>query len=302
MDPIEEYEARRSLRRSRGRWRIAAILALLGAIGVFFALNPFEPEKPHIARYELTDVIFDDRARDTELREIAEDPMVRAMILHISSPGGTVVGSEALFESIRDVAAEKPVVATIGEVAASGGYIAALAADHIVARGNSITGSVGVIFQMPNAHALLERVGVEMVEIKSGDMKAEPTPYSPVSEQVIAAQRLLIEDSFDWFTGLVEERRALSGNAAATIRDGRVFTGRMALDLGLIDAIGDEDEVREWLEAEHGIDPDLDVEVYGLPEEEFDPLSIVGARALIPQALRGVIETRMSTGLWAIYR
>lgn len=302
MNPIDEYEARRGLRRSRSRWRIAAILAFLGAIAVFFALKPGHSNIDHIARYELTDVIFDDLERDKELREIAEDPQVKALIVHISSPGGTVVGSEALYESIRKIAAEKPVVATIGEVAASGGYIAALAADRIIARGNSITGSIGVIFQMPNAHALLEKIGVQMVEIKSGDLKAEPTPYSPVSQKVIDAQRLLIEDSFDWFVGLVEERRALTGNAAATIRDGRIFTGRMALELGLIDAIGDQDDALDWLSSEHDIDKELEIRLYGKEEAPFDPLDILTGGASLPQGLRSVLESRTASGLWAIHR
>ena len=132
------------------------------------------------------------------------------MILRIDSPGGTTAGSEAIYEEIRASSAkDKPVVAVMDTVAASGGYITAIAADHIVARGNTITGSIGVIFSFPEVSQLLDTLGIKMEEIKSGDLKAEPSPYKPVPEKAREVSKAMVQDGFEWFTGLVAERRKL---------------------------------------------------------------------------------------------
>jgi len=226
--------------------------------------------------------------------------------VRINSPGGTVTGSEELYESLRDVAAVKPVVATMGDVAASGGYIAALAADRVFAMGNTITGSVGVIFQAPNVHELMERVGVQMVEIKSGDLKAEPNPFKPVDPEVIAAERVLVEDSFQWFLDLVRERRGIDGDTLAEIGRGGIFTGRMALERGLIDGVGGLDEARAWLRTEHDVAADLPLVPYAIEEEGSFPLDFLLGSAVMSgarDALGGLdMGGRLETGLWAIYR
>ena len=126
-------------------WRIVALLALALAAWAIFSQSG--PSGPYIARHEITGIIFDDADRAAVLRGIADDPLAQALVLRIDSPGGTVAGSEALFHAIREVAERKPVVAVMGEVAASGGYIAAIGADRIVARGNTLTGSIGVVKQ-----------------------------------------------------------------------------------------------------------------------------------------------------------
>ena len=305
MDQIEEYEERKRLRRSRFRWRIIALLAVLVAGAV--ALSQMEPERgPHVARFDLTGIITSDLDRTTLLRDIAENDAVEALVVRINSPGGTVTGSEELYNVLREVAEKKPVVATMGDVAASGGYITALAADHIVAMSNTITGSVGVVFSAPNVHELMEKVGVQMVEIKSGDLKAEPTPFKPVDPEIIAAERELVDDSFDWFLGLVRERREIGDNNMAEIRRGGVFTGRMALERGLIDVIGGLEEARDWLAAERDVADDLDLVTYKVREEQPFPFafmlegSALGSAQDAFDALGG--GDRMKTGLWAIYR
>ena len=260
-------DERRRLRRRAWWWRLIALGALvLIVITVVARQNP--TAQPHIARYDVFGVIADDRARDALLDRIAEDDTVKALIVRIDSPGGTTVGGEALFESLRRVSDKKPVVAVMGEVAASAGYIAALAADHIVARGNTITASIGVILTAPNFSGALEAIGVEVVEVKSGDQKAEPSPYKPIQPESLALEEVLIADSFDWFVGLVRDRREISATALREVSDGRILTGRMAHEMNLVDALGGEREAIDWLEVERDVDADLPVLDHAPPSEE----------------------------------
>jgi len=264
------YEERRRKWRRSAFWRgVGATLLILiglGALGAAFA--PSHPHGPHIARLQVSDVIFDDARRSDLIAEIAENDDARALVVQINSPGGTTAGSEALFLDLRRVAGEKPVVAVLGEVAASGGYIAAISADHIVARGNTLTGSIGVIFEYPDVTGLMDRIGVRMETVRSSPLKAEPSPFRPTSPAATAVQEALIADSQDWFRGLVAERRDLQGPALDAVTDGRVFTGRMALEAGLIDAIGGEETAIAHLES---LDPglgELDIRNWDLPVDE----------------------------------
>ena len=142
-----------SLRKSRRRWRwIAIILFVIGLLALLTQMGGGGlPAHDHIARLRIDGLITGDQASLDLLREVAKDDKAKAVILRIDSPGGTTAGSEALYEEIRAMSAKKPVVAVMDTVAASGGYIAAIAADHIVARGNTITGSIGVIFHLPGS-------------------------------------------------------------------------------------------------------------------------------------------------------
>lgn len=295
MDMIEEYEERKRLRRSRFRWRIAAVVAIIAVAALLFSRQQ-APLGPHIARLSVAGVITDNRTQQKALEQIASDDTIEALILEIDSPGGTVVGSEVLYESVRRVAEEKPVVAVLRTVAASGGYMAAIAADHVVARGNTITGSVGVIAQIPNAHELLDLVGVEVLEVKSGPLKAQPSPFRPVDSAAVDAQRAMVDESFDWFLGLVEERRGLNANALGEIEAGGIFTGRQALEINLIDTIGGEREAVAWLEDEREITADRPIRNYGQPEEEM-------FGGLLPFfGLGEAGKTLLSPGLLALYR
>jgi protease-4 len=265
------YERRR-LRRRVAFWRLTAIVALAATAALWFwregALQPY------VARYSVTGVIFEDPERDALLREMARDDAVRALILRIDSPGGSVPGSEALFEAVRAVAAEKPVAAVMGEVAASGGYIAALAGDRLFARGGTITGSIGVVADYPDITELLDQIGVSVERVASSPLKASPTPYRETPEAAIAAAEDMIADSYDWFVGLVGERRGLEPERARELGDGRVYTGRMAVENGLIDAIGGEVEARDWLSAARGVPEDLPVREVRVEALDDDPFCL----------------------------
>jgi protease IV len=181
------------------------------------------------------------------------------MVLTISSPGGTTAGSERLFDELRLLAAKKPVVAVVGTMAASGAYIAALGADRIFVQRNSLVGSIGVIIEFPNFSGLLDKIGVQLEEVKSSPLKAAPNGMTPTSEAARAAMAALVADSYDWFKDLVRDRRHLSDEELAQVSDGRVFTGRQSLPLKLADAIGGEREAIAWLEKEKGVAKDLPV-------------------------------------------
>jgi protease-4 len=251
---------RRRLKRRLTVWRIAAIVLAVAALASLLwtpvGLNRFEK---HIARVRIDGLITGDQATLDLLEAIAKSSAAKAVIVRIDSPGGTTAGSEALYEQLRVLAKDKPVVAVMDTVAASGGYIVALAGDRIVARGNTVTGSIGVIFSIPEISGLLATLGIRMEEIKSGELKAEPSPYRPVSEKAREVSSQMVQDGFAWFAGLVAERRGLAIERVRVLADGRVYTGRQALAAKLIDEIGGEERAVAWLETEKKLAPGLDI-------------------------------------------
>lgn len=243
---------RRRLRRKLTLWRTLALIAIVGVIAAaaFFASQGtgfLGESRPHIARVTVGGVIRNDRDRLEMLERIRRSSGVKAVIVSIDSPGGTVVGSEALYDGLRRLAERKPVVAVVTGLAASGGYVVALGAERIFAPRNAIVGSIGVIFQNPNATELLKTLGVTVEDIKSSPLKAQPNPYSPTPPAAREAMQALVMDSYDWFKNLVRDRRKLGDTELAQAADGRVFTAHQAIPLKLVDELGDERAARAWL-------------------------------------------------------
>ena len=255
-DAIVAY---RRLRRQIGYWRILAVVGFAGAIvatvGRFGGLS----DQEYVAELTIDGVILEDRVRDAALAAVAADEDAQALILYLNSPGGSVVGGEDLYNSLRGVAAEKPVVTVMGTLATSAAYMAAVATDRIIARESTVTGSIGVLFQTTEITGLLDRLGVKAEAIKSSPLKAQPSPLEPMTEAGRQATMALVEDMYNFFIGLVAERRQFSDGEVRRLADGRVFTGRQALDNGLIDAIGGEAAALEWLAESHDIDRDLPI-------------------------------------------
>ncbi len=252
---------RRRLRRHLTFWRVAAVLAGVIAVGalIFKSAGGVSLGDRHIARVNIEGIITEDSDQLKMFKKIAKDRSVEALILFINSPGGTTSGGEAVFEAIRGVAANKPVVAQFGTVATSAAYIAGLATDQIVARGNTITGSVGVIFQWAEVSELLGKLGVKMNEIKSGPLKANPSPFQPVDEAGRQNAQQMVAESMRWFVGLVSSRRQIDTKAVPGLEQGRVYSGREALEHKLIDKIGGEPEAQKWLEEQRGITAGLKI-------------------------------------------
>jgi len=251
---------RRRLKRRLLFWRIAAVVAVLVAVVVAVGRFHDSAVGGHVARLTVDGVIVEDPDRLKALSEIAADDSVKALIVRIDSPGGTVVGGESLYHYLRRVGESKPVVTVFGGMGTSAAYMAALGTDHIVARDGTITGSIGVILQTTNLTGLLDKLGVEPIAVKSTPLKAQPNPLEPFSPAAREAIQGVISELYSMFVALVEERRDLTPDQLARATDGRVFSGRQALDNGLVDAIGGEPEARRWLEEKHAIDADVPVE------------------------------------------
>lgn len=311
--PSYEYLAeRRLLTRKLSFWRIAAAIAVVGAIvavSLRLAGGDASHLGPHIARIRIEGTILDDRPMLKLVKDVAKSS-ASAVILSIDSPGGTTTGAEALYDELRRLAEKKPIVAVVDGMAASGAYIAALGADEIVVRGNSMIGSIGVLMQMPNASKLMETVGVKMEEIKSSPLKAAPNPFEPTTPEARAAVAALIADSHNWFKTLVQERRRMSDQEIAQVADGRVFTGRQGLPLKLADRIGGEREAIAWLESARGVTKDLSVRDWKKPRK-LDGLGVLGVAADwlgLPETagflapLRQALDVRKLDGLAAIWQ
>src|SRR5436305_2983741 len=253
---------RRRLRRKLTFWRVWAIvfvIAAMVAIGGYVSSpgeSLAERSGAYIARVSISGLIRNDSGRVEALDKLAKS-RARAVIVHLDSPGGTTAGSQQLYGALRRVIAKKPTVVVVDGLAASGAYIAAIAADHIIAQDTSLTGSIGVLFQYPNVGDLMKTLGIKVEEIKSSPLKAAPNAFEPTSPEARAAIEAVVKDSYAWFRGLVQERRHLDEALLDRVADGRVFTGRQALQLKLVDQLGDEQTALDWLAKQNNIDPKL---------------------------------------------
>ena len=258
---------RRRLRRKVTFWRVASaaiVVAAIVAVGAY--ATPWGRKLTGagaIQRVNIEGLIRNDQNRVEALDRLGKSN-APAVIVHINSPGGTTAGSEQLYDALMRLKAKKPMVVVVEGLCASGGYIAALASDHIVAQQTALVGSIGVLFQYPNFTDLLKTVGVKVEEVKSSPLKAAPNGFEPTSPEARAALDALVKDSYAWFRGLVQKRRGMDDGQLEKVADGRVFTGRQAVDLKLIDQLGDEKAAIAWLVAEKKVAPDLSVRDFKL--------------------------------------
>ncbi|MDB5614756.1 MAG: sppA [Devosia sp.] len=297
--------AAETYRKSRGLWRLLAFIAL--AIAVILGLGRFAlPQGAtgvYVARLVIDGTIATDPERLEVIEDLAEDDAVKAVIIAINSPGGTTAGGEELYEALGQLREAKPTVAVIKELGASAAYMTAIATDRIFARRLSIVGSIGVLFQHVNAGKLLDTIGVDFDKVASGPLKAEPDFDEPMEGAPRASIAALVDDSYQWFVDVVAERRGLSRPATLALADGRIVTGRVGIETGLIDAIGGELEAIAWLEAERDLEEDLDVvTVYPEPEQGFDLVgTFLGGKARAALGLpNGPITLDGLVSLWQV--
>src|SRR5690242_15834690 len=280
---------RRRMRRKLTFWRVAAIvlivLGIAGAAVLSGTRNYGWGVRPYIARLTISGLIRGDQNRTEQLDRLARSTLARAVIVHVDSPGGTTAGSEQLFNALARLREKKPLVVVVDSLAASGGYITALAGDHIVAQETSLVGSIGVLFQFPNVGDLLGKLGVKMEAVKSTPLKAAPDGYEPTSPEARAALNSIIQDSYAWFKGIVRDRRHLDDAQLQTAADGRVFTGHQAIDLKLIDELGDERTALVWLGKEKNVDTNLPVRDYDLHSRLTDLTFLHAAAAVLLNAV-----------------
>jgi protease IV len=286
---------RRRMRRKLTAWRVLAVLLAIVAV-IAVAARVTKPDLvwseatgDYIARVKVTGLIRNDQERVESLEKLAKSS-AKAVIVHIDSPGGTAAGAEQLYDSLRAVAAKKPTVVVIDGLAASGGYIAALAGDHIVTRSAGLVGSIGVLFQYPNFADLLNRLGVKVDEVKSSPLKAAPNAFEPASPEARAAIESIVKDTYVWFRGLVRDRRQLDEANLERVADGRVFTGRQAIELKLADQLGGEEAAIAWLATEKNVNPKWPVRDWRL-QPRFSDLDFIHlglAKALDAVGLRAL--------------
>jgi protease-4 len=259
------------------KWRLMAIgFAALAVIAMIESAADHSPiEREFVARLTFDGIIGDDQKIYKMIDDVAENRKAKAVILWLDTPGGSAVGGEEIYLRLRELSKKKPVVAVLRSVAASAGYMIALGADHIIAREGTITGSIGVIVETAEITELAKKLGVSPIIIKSAPLKASPSPLEKSSPEAERTIRVMIMDFYDRFVDMVAERRKLDRPTALALADGRVYSGRRAQSLKLIDAIGGENEAKKWLEDVKKIRPGLDIKDVQVkqPEDLFSSIS-----------------------------
>jgi protease IV len=241
-------------------WRTFAVVAVLAAILVALHHNGIGLVGEHVAKLSVSGVITDDEQLNDAVEKLADDDSVKALIVSIDSPGGSVAGGESLHDAIAHVAEKKPVVAVMGGVAASAGYMVAVPADRIFARAATLTGSIGVLLEAPDFSGLLGKLGIDAEALVSGPLKNQPSfthPLSPEGRQVLQG---LVMSMYNQFVAMVAAGRHMDPDKVRQLGDGRAYTGAQALRLGLVDQIGGEHAARAWLASAKGVAASLPVE------------------------------------------
>ncbi|GBR19204.1 signal peptide peptidase sppA [Komagataeibacter nataicola NRIC 0616] len=238
-----------SRRRQLLLWRGSAVaffvLACLFAVGRSGGLAG---HAPHLAHLKLAGVIGSDEHENVEaLKKAADDASVKGLVLEVNSPGGAVTGGEVLHDAVAAFARRKPVVVSMGSVAASAGYMVSVPASRIFANRSTLTGSIGVLLESPDVSGLLERVGVHVDQLVSGPMKGQPSAVQPLSPQGREMLQGVIADLYGFFVTVVAQDRHMPPERVRELADGRPYTGQQALGLGLVDQIGSLDDARQWL-------------------------------------------------------
>ena len=253
---IEAEVFEQAKKRARRKGFLFALLLVFLVFVTLIIVNRFlelERRGPHIARIKIEGPISDNVNFNRLIYDLGENPNVKALILHINSPGGSVVGAESMFVALSQLSKEKPSVSVLGETATSGGYLVAVATDQIISRSNTLTGSIGVILQYPNLSKLLKNIGIDVNTLRSSDLKASVNLFEKPTPRAIEEHKQLIDETFLWFKDLVAKKRQLSDINLEKVSDGGVFTGRKAKKLGLVDLIGGEREAVKYLEEKKDI-------------------------------------------------
>jgi protease-4 len=242
-DDAAQQPPREKKRRQRLLWWVLGGLALLLAINALLSEADLTSED-RIALVRIEGVILDAKDTVADLKRFGDSSSIKAIILRIDSPGGGVVPSQEIHDAVHRVRSKqhKTVVVSMGTVAASGGYYIAAAADRIVANPGTLTGSIGVIMELANLEGLLQKVGVESVVVKSGRYKDIGSPFRKMGADDRRVLQALMDDVHSQFIEAVAEGRSLDVEDVRPIADGRILTGRQALEVQLVDDLGNLDD------------------------------------------------------------
>lgn len=245
------------------KWRLLAIafavVALLIAVGNSSKHSPTNSKSDYIARLSFNGIIGDDQKIYDLISDLEKDKKAKAVIVWIDSPGGSAVGGEEVYLRLKELSTKKPVVTVMRSVAASAGYMISLGTDYVFAREGTITGSIGVLIETAEVTELAQKLGIKPIAIKSAPLKASPSPFEKSTPEAEKVMHDMIMDFYDRFVRIMEERRKIPHAQALLLADGRVFSGRKAVETKLIDAIGGEKEAIDWLVKNRQISADLDI-------------------------------------------
>ncbi len=226
---------------------ILFIIFILAVISLFFVFLQREvPIGEKVALIKIEGPIFESTKSIDEIKGHLKDPSVKAIVLRVDSPGGAVAPSQEIYEEVRKAAAKKKVVVSMGSVAASGGYYISAPATKIFANPGTLTGSIGVIMEIPNIQGLMNKIGVKSEVIKSGKHKDIASVFRGIGKEERTILQGVLDDVHEQFIKAVSEGRKMRVEDVRNIADGRVFTGQQALKAGLVDELGNiEDAIKD---------------------------------------------------------
>lgn len=271
--PPDVLAERARLKKESRRWRVLAFAALFGGLLLFGLVESQDLTRPsngYIARIKIEGFIGDDIKRDKMLEELTENDNVKAVLIRMDSPGGTALGGEELHRQLLDLSSKKPVITLMRTACTSACYMAAIGTNRLYALDSSITGSIGVLLEMAEVTELAKKLGIEPISVRSGELKATPSPFQKFKPEDREYIQSVVNNSFSMFMDMVTSRRKLTAATTTLISDGRIFTGRQAIEINLIDAIGGEKEAVQWLEKDRKLAKDMpirDVEPKKEPKE-----------------------------------
>lgn len=221
------------------------VIVLIAFLSLMLALMHKVPIGEKVALIRVEGIILDSRGVIEELKEYSKDSSVKAVVLRVDSPGGGVAPAQEIYEEIIKLKAKKKVVVSMGSVAASGGYYISCPADKIVANAGTLTGSIGVIMEIPNFEGLMEKIGVKTQIIKSGRHKDIASAFRSMTKEEKKILQALLDDVHNQFITAVSDSRGIAYEEVKKLADGRIFTGRKAKELGLVDELGNlEDTIK----------------------------------------------------------
>ncbi|MFT8719621.1 MAG: signal peptide peptidase SppA [Acetobacter sp.] len=281
MTSVDETVAQSEQRRRLNRWRIGAMGAVSAAFLVAAAagkggekpswMGGAPKNVPHLVALKVHGMIGGDVSRWTKaVEEAGKDKFVKGLLLDVDSPGGAVTGGEELHDALERFASTKPLVTTMGGMGASAGYMIALPSRRIFAERSTLTGSIGVLMEAPEASGLLGKIGVNVQELVSGPMKGQPSLTRPISPEGRVMLQGVVSNLYDQFVAMVVSGRHMPDAKVRSLADGRPYTGEQALKLGLIDAVGGHNEAQAWLTKAAGVSGAVKVTEIGTEKKSFD--------------------------------
>ncbi len=265
------------------------VFVVVAALSLMTAFRDMFPLGEKVALIRVEGIIIDSTAVIEELKEHSKDKSVKAIVLRVDSPGGGVAPSQEIYEEILKIKKNKKVVVSMGSVAASGGYYISAPADRIIANAGTLTGSIGVIMEIPNVSNLMKKIGVETQVIKSGRHKDMASIFKSMTPEEKEILQTVLDDVHDQFIEAVSDARGMEIEVVRKLSDGRIFTGRMAKEMGLVDELGNLEDAIMVAGKLTGIKGEPKV-VY--KEEEFSFIGML--RGEFPKKLMGNVFSGIS--------